>query len=52
MSMVVQGYLQHMEDQREALFRDLKSVSEAKLWSRPDPKRWSGGEQLDTRAAP
>ena len=46
-SMVVRDYLQRLDDQREALFRDLNTAPEAQLWSRPQPKKWSAGEHLD-----
>lgn len=45
--MVVRDYLELMEAQREAVFRDLANVSMSDLWNRPQPGKWSAGEHLD-----
>jgi DinB superfamily len=36
-----------LDDQREAIFKELGPLSDAVLWYRPGPKVWSIGEHLD-----
>lgn len=43
----VAGHLALMHAQREALFAAIAEASDAELWARPNPKKWSPGEHLD-----
>jgi len=43
----VRGHLALMHAQREALFDAIADVPQARLWARPNPKKWSAGEHLD-----
>jgi hypothetical protein len=36
-----------MDDQREMLFGRLHTVPEARLWERPEPKKWAPAEHID-----
>jgi hypothetical protein len=40
-------YLDLLDDQREAIFRELGPLPDDVLWYRPAPKVWSIGEHLD-----
>jgi DinB superfamily len=40
-------YLDLLDDQREAIFRQLGALPDAMLWYRPGPRVWSIGEHLD-----
>ena len=40
-------YLDLLDDQREAIFREMGALPDAVLWYRPGPKVWSIGEHLD-----
>jgi hypothetical protein len=40
-------YLDLLDDQREAIFREMGALPDAVLWYRPRPRVWSIGEHLD-----
>ncbi|MBV8129486.1 MAG: DinB family protein [Planctomycetaceae bacterium] len=40
-------YLDLLDDQREAIFRQVGALPDAVLWYRPGPRVWSIGEHLD-----
>lgn len=44
---IVPQYLDLLDQQREAIFDEIGSMSDAELWYRPGPKVWSIGEHLD-----
>lgn len=43
----VDAILDRMDHQREAVFAELATLPEERLWRRPGPKDWSIGENLD-----
>jgi hypothetical protein len=44
---VIPTYLRLMDDQREKFFERLHTVPEARLWERPEPKKWAPAEHID-----
>ena len=44
---IVADYLELLDDQREAIFSEIKGIEASLLWQRPAEKEWSMGENID-----
>ncbi len=44
---IVAEYLELLDDQRVAIFSEIKGIETSPLWQRPAEKEWSMGENID-----